>query len=220
MKFEELIQQNEAHRNEQWEKDFLAQFPEQKVVLESEEVRMGSDSWPYLFVRSESNSTEPVWKVIEWLSQKGVGLALNTHKQIPDYIFTYGMIWFFKEEGVFHKPSSEASLSKKAQFEEGQKIISGPPNAQYIPPYVREILKEFFLDQELKEGVRWSIVSADGKHYDLCFSLESLGNPKKEEHQGIAETLSWFFPTHFSIVLVSETYFPKFYDLDESCLSF
>ena len=57
------------------------------------------------------------------------------------------------------------------------------------------------------------MISQDNIHFDLCFSLESLGNPPDNEHEGIAEALSWFLPTHYSIVLISEKSLPEFLPL-------
>ena len=216
MEFDDLLIQSESRRDAQWEKDFLSQFATQNIVIESKETRLGPDHWPYLLGRSGNEATEPVWQVMHWLSNKGVGFALNTHKAMPDYVFTYGMVWHFRETGLFQLDVSRQD-SRSVTFNLGQEIVSGPPSIEYIPPYVRDILKQFFSHQDIKEGPRWLMVNADGEHYDLCFSLESLGCPKKEEHRGIAESLSWFFPNHFSIVLISEKYFPKFYDLDDGC---
>lgn len=237
--FAGLLEVSESQRSLDWEKDFLDQFATQKVIMESEETRLGPDHWPYLFVRSGQEATEPVWRILDWLSHRGVGLVVNAQKTVPDYVFTYGMIWNFKETGFFHSdplgqdvdpdsldlPDSKEAPKKASEkecivvFQPGQQIISGPPNVKYIPLYVREVLQQFFVDQGIKKGPRWLMVSGDGKHYDLCFSVESLGNPPQKEHLGIAESLSWFFPSHFSIVLVSEKHFPKFYDLgDEATL--
>lgn len=230
--FSDLLEVSESQRDLDWEKTFLDQFAKQRVIIESEEVHLGPDHWPYLFVRSGEEAKEPVGRVLDWLSHRGVGLVVNVQKEVPDYVFTYGMIWNFKETGSFQSDVLEKdieSLGKSsgedprqhsvAVFCPGQHIISGPPNIKYIPMYVREVLQQFFADQGVTQGPHWLMVSGDGRHYDLCFSIESLGDPPKKEHAGIAESLSWFFPNHFSIVLVSENDFPRFYDLNDEGVS-
>ena len=216
IEFADLLNLSESHRDVEWERAFLSQFARQNVIIESEDVRQGPDHWPYLFVQSGEKATESVWQVVDWLSHRGVGLAFNAQKALPDYVFTYGMIWNFKKTSSFQLGVSDRKEKQNSPlvFQPGQEIISGPPDTEYIPTYVREVLRQFFSDQGIKEGPRWLVVSGDRRHYDLCFSVESLGHPPKEEHMGIAESLSWFFPNHFSIVLVSEKHFPKFYDLD------
>ncbi|MBO9668012.1 MAG: hypothetical protein J7501_14515, partial [Bdellovibrio sp.] len=141
----------------------------------------------------------------------GVGMAVNPDKNYPDYVFTYGMLWHFKETGLFYRTADEIP-SGTLELQGGQGLHSGEPTPQYLPQYVRQILKEFFRDQGILRP-RILVMSTDRKHYDLAFSLESLSNPPEKEHQGIAEALSWFLPPHYSIVLVSEIGLPKFFDL-------
>ena len=109
--FSDLLTCHESQRDSEWENNFLSQFAQQKVAIESEDIQLGPDHWPYLFAQSEGEAsqeaTEPVLQVIDWLSDKGVGLAFNAQKPIPDYIFTYGMIWHFGEMGLF-RLSAEA----------------------------------------------------------------------------------------------------------------
>ena len=227
MDFKTLLEQNEHQRDSRWEETFLSEFPKQKVVLDSAESKVGPDHWPYLFARSyheEGESCEKkevVEEVLHWLSEEGIGLVFNAQNDLPDYVFTYGMIWNYRETGCFHQYTSQVEGEPKetgrAIFEPGQEIFSGLPDIKYIPQYVRNILEEFFSNQGFKEKVRWLLVSGDRKHYDLCFSIESLGKPKKEEHLGIVEALSWFFPLHFSIVLVSEEHLPPFYKIQGVC---
>ena len=57
------------------------------------------------------------------------------------------------------------------------------------------------------------MISENKTDYDLAFSLESLGNPPDKEHIGILEALSWFFPTHYSLMLISQKGLPLFTEL-------
>jgi hypothetical protein len=83
------------------------------------------------------------------------------------------------------------------------------PDLNVLPIYVRRVLIEFLADQGVTEP-RVNMISTTGETYDLCFSLESLGNPPKEEHEGIAEALSWFLPLHYSLILITERMIPNF----------
>ena len=57
------------------------------------------------------------------------------------------------------------------------------------------------------------VMSKDGEHFDLCFSLDSLDNPPVEEHKDICEAMAWFLPDNYSIMLIAEKGLPKFYKL-------
>src|SRR5436190_22827663 len=101
MEFLELLTLPEDQRNAEWEAEFLSLFPSAKLKLMDPQPRVGADGFPYLFAQTGGDSLEPATRLLQWLSTRGVGLAVNPHKEIPDYIFSFGMIWHFKETGRF-----------------------------------------------------------------------------------------------------------------------
>ena len=211
MNLTELVKIPDEQRDHQWEIDFFMAITSGKVKLVDEGPQQGPDGWPYMLALTSEHATEPANKIMQWAATKGVGLAVNPNKEYPDYVFTYGMLWHFKETGLFYRTADEIPSGAVA-IEEGQKVHGGAPTPQYLPQYVREILKEFFRDQGVLRP-RILVMSTDRKNYDLAFSLESLGSPPEKEHQGIAEALSWFLPPHYSIVLVGEHGLPPFVEL-------
>lgn len=211
MSLVDLVKVPDEKRDHQWENDFFMALSTGHLKLLHEAPQQGPDSWPYLLTEISADATEPAQKIIQWLATKGVGLVVNPQKEYPDYVFTFGMLWHFRETGLFYKNAEQASVGA-VQLDQGQKLHAGPPTPEYLPQYVRNILKEFFRDQNVLRP-RILVMSTDRKHYDLAFSLESLGNPPEKEHQGIAEAISWFLPPHYSLVLVSEIGLPTFVDL-------
>lgn len=212
MKVHELAQVSEEKRNPQWENEFLKALTESSVKILSADPQYGPDGWPYLFVEtvteSSSATLEPAQKILQWLRTRGIGLVVNPQKQMPDYVLTFGMIWSFCKTGYFFRPTATAQESS-VMLEPGQKIFSGPPSEEYLPPDVRKILGEFFRDQGLL-APKVLMLSTDGLNYDLAFSVESLKNPPEQEHAGIAEAISWFLPPHYSVMLISEKGLPAF----------
>ena len=200
------------HRNEEWAGQFLTALAQTRLELTAPEPQRGPDGWPYMMVKTGHQGTEPLPRLAEWVREKGIGLAVNTHKELPDYILTYGMLWLFCERGVFLEPTQTVPPGSTNTFHEGAAVYVGPPSESYLPLYVRHILSEFFLQQGIKEP-RLIMLSRDQKHWDLCFSLESLGSPPEKEHRGILEALSWFLPNHYSLMLISEKGLPEFYPL-------
>lgn len=211
MTLTELVKVPDQQRDHQWEIDFFMAISKGNLKLMVDAPQQGPDGWPYLLTETSEEATEPAQKIMQWLATKGVGLVVNPGKEYPDYVFTYGMIWSFRETGLFYQNADAAPVGA-LQINEGQALHAGAPTPQYLPQYVRNILKEFFRDQGVLRP-RILVMSQDRKHYDLAFSLESLGNPPQKEHQGIAEALSWFLPPHYSIVLVSEKGLPEFVEL-------
>ncbi len=211
MTLEKLLNVTEEERDLDWEDKFFMAFTSSEIQVLSAEPQTGPDGWPYLLADTKGEELEPAQKVLQWLATRGIGLALNPTKSYPDFVFNYGMIWHFRETGLFYRRQDEIT-SGAVEMKEGQNILSGPPKEEYLPGYVRKVLKDFFLDQGLM-AIKILMISQDGKHYDLAFSLESLGNPPQKEHEGIAEAISWFLPPHYSILLTTEKGLPPFLPL-------
>src|SRR5687768_8147758 len=79
----ELFKVPQDQRDLKWETDFFMSFTQSRVGLISEGPIEGPDSWPYLLVTTEKDATEPVQKVLHWLSDKGVGLVVNPEQEYP-----------------------------------------------------------------------------------------------------------------------------------------
>lgn len=204
--FAQLVGIAHDHRDSEWEAQFLREFPKEHVSVVMPEPQRGPDGWPYLYVSTnegvKSDESEPVVDVITWLSTRGLGLVVNPQKGIPDFVFTYGMLWNFQERRQFLSPAGEI---KTGEFllKPQSKVLTGPPSESYLPQYARVIIKQFLADQGVFTP-KVLLISEDKKQYDLCFSIESLGAPESHEHMGIAEAISWFLPAHYSVALVSE----------------
>lgn len=203
----DLLKVPDQKRDEKWEDQFLQAFTESKIQVLSQDPQTGPDNWPYLMVEINEVGTEPAQRVLEWLSLRGIGLVVNPQKDYPDFVMNFGMIWNFRKTGRFiHRG---ITIPTGEWTGEARDLQTGPPTEEYLPTFVRKILREFFRDQGII-GPKILMLSQDGKNYDLAFSLESLGNPPETEHAGIAEAISWFLPGHYSIVLISEKGLPGF----------
>ena len=208
----DLLKTNGDLRDDVWEKAFLSALPTAKVSMLTTEAQQGPDGWPYFLVSTEAtDATEPLVKVLEWLSSRGIGLVINPQRDAPDYVLTYGMIWNFRERGEFLSPTRSVSAGA-IEIQPGAEVLTGAPTEQFLPSYARAILKQFLLDQGIF-APKILLVSFDKSNYDLCFSLESLKSPPEKEHAGIAEALAWFLPAHYAVSLVSEKSIPGFLPL-------
>lgn len=209
------LQVKEIERNHAWDEKFFKLFSDCKLKLLSVDPQQGPDGWPYLLAEttqdriSNASESESAQKIIHWLATRGIGLVINPRKlPYPDYVFSYGMLWSFKETGYFIK-KLETRLEKQIILDAKSKVHTGTPTDEYLPKYVRTILKEFLRDQGVLNP-KIIMLSQDNKNFDLCFSIESLGSPIETEHEGILEALSWFTPPHYSLALISELGLPDF----------
>lgn len=215
---QELLVVKEENRDQNWDEKFFKFLSEAQLKILAEEPQQGPDGWPYLMTETLSESSteaeriDSAQKIFHWLSTRGIGLVVNPRRlPYPDYVFSYGMIWSFRETGYFIKHNAH-NPAKDFQIDVNSKIKTGPPSEEYLPKYVRQILKNFLIDQGVFSP-RILMVAVDGTNYDLCFSLESFGHPPESEHQGILEAIAWFLPPHYSVALVSEKGFPAFEEI-------
>lgn len=201
--FDTLINQPETARDEAWEKAFLDGILQTKVELVQNQPVKGPDGWPYLLIKTGPQGLEPFPQVVQWAATQGVGLAVNTHKMLPDYIFTYGQTWNFVETGLFISTTTAPSAGV-VELSAGEKVILGEPSEKYLPKYARDILREFLKAQGFSNPKIVVMSSPDFKIVDLVFSLESLNGLPPSEHRVLAEALGWFLPLHYSLIFGSE----------------
>lgn len=201
--FDTLINQPETARDEAWEKAFLDGILQTKVELVQNQPVKGPDSWPYLLIKTGPQGQEPFAEIVRWAATQGVGLAVNTHKMLPDYIFTYGQTWNFVETGLFISTTTAPSAGV-VELSAGQKVILGQPSEKYLPKYARSILKEFLSAQGFPSPKIVVMSSPDYKIVDLVFSIESLNNLPPKDHPVLAGAIGWFLPLHYSLIFASE----------------
>lgn len=203
------IQTAEDDRDQNWDEKFFKLMTESNLQILADDPQQGPDGWPYLICETTEKvidadaKIDSAQKILNWLSTRGIGLVINPKKlPYPDYIFSFGMIWSFRETGYFIKYQNLAT-EKQFIIEPDKNIKVGPPSVEYLPVYVRSIIRDFLRDQSIFDA-RILMISTDGENYDFCFSLESLGLPPDSEHEGILEALAWFLPPHYTLAVVSE----------------
>lgn len=220
--FFELLKIPQAKRDQNWEASFARVLPFGKFTLIYEDAKPGPDGWPYLFAKATPDGTEYGAQLLNWLSTRGIGLAINPEQSMPDFVLTYGMTWNFKERGSIVTEGDSADKSNRPQtmrleFKDGDQMYVGQPTEAYLPSYVRKILKQFLFDQGVIAPKIAIIQNGDPKsaqvQTDLAFSIDSLGSPTADEHAGVAEAIAWFLPAHYSVALVSEKLISGFENL-------
>lgn len=183
---------------------FLSEPQNQKVSLLSQDPQEGPDGYPYMMLSTEGEATEPFLRLVQWGADKGIGLALNPQKESPDLILTHGMLWNYMERGEFFTETPVRTSLGEIRINTDLKLFAGHPSDAFWPQSRRKIFKEFLLQQGvIQPKVLMLSEKAEGP-MDLAFSLESLGNPKQSEWNGILEAFSWFFPRHYSLLIFSE----------------
>ncbi len=208
----ELLNKPQKDRDMQWESDFLSKLPHCKVTILNKAPQAGPDQFPYMFVDIKEESSESAIHLIKWISENGIGLAVNPTKTYPDFVLTFGMVWNYFQSGKFlENPIGSMQAEATASANENL-FYTGSPSESYLPKPIRSILKEFLAQQGVM-APKIIMISKDQVNFDLCFSIESFGSPDSKEHEGILQALSWFLPAHYSLAFVTEEGLPSFEDL-------
>jgi hypothetical protein len=203
--FFELLKVPQVKRDHDWEQNFARVLPYGKFTVAFEDAKPGPDGWPYLFVSASPEGSEYGAQLLNWLSTRGIGLAINPELSMPDFVLTYGMTWNFKERGsIVTEDKGGRPQTTRLEFKQDDQVYVGQPTEAYLPAYVRKVIKEFLFEQGILAPKIAVIQNKDQTQSDLGFSLESLGSPTSDEHAGIAEAIAWFLPAHYSVALVSE----------------
>lgn len=187
-------------RDSAWDDQFFAKLQEGAIRVLSQDPQEGPEGFPYLLVTTYGDAGfEPFQKVAHWCADTGVGMVLNPTEDGEDYLFTFGMLWNFKYRGEFF-----SSWTHEAQSTTIDKMVVRQVTDSYWPKMPRQIFREFLLQQNILRPRVCLFSQNSSSDPELGFSLESLGNPPERERTGIMEAFSWFFPRHYSLVLVSE----------------
>lgn len=205
-KARQLFETPASQRGISWEKKLLSFVDQVPFVLIHDHPIVGPDNMPYLALRlpASDETGETAKDIFRWAGDRGIGVVIEPDKNPPDLVFSFGMIWSYLLRGQFFTPEDSQPGKKEFALEEGQEIYVGPLSEQVWPFGPRSLFASFLKDQGLTDG-RALFLSTDKLSYDLCFSLESLGNPPQEEWNGILETFSWFFPMDLSLSILSES---------------
>ncbi|MCO5112912.1 MAG: hypothetical protein M9899_01930 [Bdellovibrionaceae bacterium] len=205
--FHDLSKIKISARNQEWEQKFLDAFVASEVLVTSEDVQVGPDGWPYLYLNTDlesgSGMRDKALNVVQWAYQHGVGLVINPQKEKPDYVFNFGMLWSYAHRSVF------VSLFDDV-YDENAQVYIAKVTDDIIPNHAQNILKEYIRSAGV-ENPRAALITRNKVNYELAFGIESLNNPPNHEHQGIAKGLSWFMPTDMPIVLLYEKKFQELY---------
>lgn len=212
MNLDLLLQQPESKRDDQWERDFFGLITKAKVEVTQDQAKAGPDGWPYLLIKSGPQADQPFLQVLEWAATRGIGLALNTHKMLPDYVFTYGMLWNYAMNRQFVTVGPTPKTGD-VTIAENEDMIIGAPSEEYLPMFVRKILREFLNAQGMKSPRVTVLSTQDYKVVDLLFSSESLNDLKPKDFRAMSEAISWFLPLHYNLIIGSERNLSGFVDL-------
>lgn len=145
------------------------------------------------------------------LLQSGFGVALNTRKENPDWMFSYVDLMNYALRNEFYTDDHHfARNNEDFVIGNDEEILVGQPSEEILPSYARQQIREFLQ----YSGVRNPMVMLIARNYtdeeqvtqDLVFNITPKNFANEQEYKQAMSTISWFLPKHYSLVgLDSET---------------
>ncbi|AIM37907.1 hypothetical protein ACFX5U_14130 [Sphingobacterium sp. SG20118] len=209
-----LLETPFKERDENWVAEFLGNIGESTFQLAESELIIGPDGYPYFQLENapkDQNFQAFVikYKLKTFLLKKGMGLAINTHQEQPDWIFTYGDIVnyflnneFYSDESIFSKKTEETHIDKD------EKILIGQPSETILPQDLRHNLREYLVNMGVKEPkimlIARNYEDQSLVSQDLVFNITPTMFQSEQDFKQIMSSISWFLPRHYSYMGIDE----------------
>lgn len=200
-------------RDSQWIADFITQISEANLAVAEPEIIMSNDGFPYFNLRNVANGENFQAFVIKsklpLLLKNGFGVAINTQKDQPDWMFTYGDLLnlqlngeFYTDEHFFSKNTDDFAIGNQ------EEILTGQPSEAILPSFVRQHMRDFLQFS----GVHNPLIMLIARNYtdeekvsqDLVLNLTPKNFANEKEYRHAMNTISWFLPRHYSLVGMDE----------------
>lgn len=196
-------------RDNQWVAQFIEHIADANLAVAEPEIIMSTEGFPYFNLRTvetgENFQAYVIRQKLPTLLRNGFGVALNTRKENPDWMFSYGDLLnlelrdeFYTDEHIFSKNVGDFVLGKD------EEILVGQPAEDILPGYARAQLREFLE----YSGVTDPQIMLIARNYtdetkvsqDLALNITPKNFANNQEYETAMRTISWFLPKHYSLV--------------------
>lgn len=147
------------------------------------EVFGGPDAFAYLPLTPGGSTS--LREVVPGCLERGTGVIVTT--DAPQWVFPYGNLWSFREEGAFVLPAEEGGAPS------GQALIASPTE-DVLPAYARRALKRE-LEFQGAESPGVLLVDVPGASPSRSLAFDPMPLP---------ERVLWYLPPHLGLMRVAE----------------
>ena len=181
MTLDELFAVAREARDEAWVAAFYAAVPD--APMTAGEVFGGPDAFAYQPLTP--GGTSSLRAVLDGCLDRGTGIVVLAGE--PQWVFPYGNLWSFREEGTFVIPVEDGPAPS------GQ-VLVGSPSEAALPPYARRAIKrELEFQGAERPGVL--LVDTPGSSPPRSLAFEPMPHP---------ERVLWYLPPHYGLMRVAE----------------
>lgn len=186
---ERLFAVPREERADTWREAFFAAVPDASLETTERQVEAGPDGFPYFVLRMPQPGPFETFclnHVLDACLENGFGIAVQGSDAEPEWVFTYGDLWSFKQTGRF-----VVSTGEPVTITERRSASVGTPDETMLPAYARRVLGGVLRDAGVSDpGVFLVQVPGMDPLYSFAF------HPVPEN----ARWLLWFIPRHFGMM--------------------
>jgi len=216
----ELLGVESGQRDEQWKIRFYDIVPRAALAVPDSQGMVGPDGFVYLILElpqpDSSFAGYSLVKLLDHLLASGLGLMVSSGGTVPDWVFSYGCLWSYREFGHFEvstasPPGSSVEVTaaggglEKHTYTEDHEVIVGQPTDLVLPQYARRTIRAFF-QERLKVSNPAVFLLADPDRQPkqaLVFSVFPEDFDSQESFARVMKLLTWFLPPHYELSAIS-----------------
>lgn len=191
-RLEQLFAVPREERADTWREAFFATVPDASLAAADPQVFTGPDGYPYFLLRMPDPGpfeTFCVTHVLDTCLRAGAGIVVSAGAPEPEWVFTYGDLWSFKETGQF-----VVSWGESVTLTEPHRVLVGAPAETVLPAYARPVLRNALRTQGAVDPEVF-LVRAPGLDPEQSFAFRPLPDPRG---------LLWFVPRHFGVTVAQD----------------
>jgi hypothetical protein len=221
IKLKQLSKVPLAHRNIEWDKEFMANLGEAHLASKIPQVAVGEDGFQYFQLEIPDVGAPfqayTVSKLIEdHLLKDGLGITVSSYGEKPDMRFSYGELLNYHYRKSFRSNQQNWLAPSPNQFSGNEEILGGDPAPSILHPLTRKILLAYMVKNgfHFPKVAHMNILTENGIMNQLVFNLVPSFFQNEKHFQDVLSSLKWYLPVHYTYTAIPEHYLGDlFFDL-------
>lgn len=199
----DLLAIDPSARDQTWLTSFYAAIPNASMESQEPQVILGPDNQAYFVLKTpKGGSFSPfsITHILDVCLQQGFGIVLNPQKGTPDFVFSYGQLWHFKETGEL----AELPLATGMPDDnlDGQILIASP-SERIFPQYARSVLAKVLQTLNVAAPAIMMITDARGQRR-LVFNFFPEDCTSDKDFATKMGFLNWYLPNSHGLTAISK----------------
>lgn len=210
-----LVQTPVAERDSIWQNQFLENLPLASFRCGDPQVITGPDGFPYFqLLLPEENKSFQCYVIDnmkdDFLLDSGFGVVINPTATSADWVLSYGDILNYHLNKTFYSENKTTGATGKITITQKEEVLIGQPSETLFPAVTRKLIRELLQNLGIQNPKVLLMMRKQGSQevsQDIVFNLIPEDFENEEMYEGVMQTISWYFPKHYSFIGTKEDTF-------------